>query len=236
MRGFIRWPLLFLSASGIVGLSLWSPAFVQSQATVPASQFRQAAAEVGISPESLIVSGAHALAQATLSELESAGDEYTAIAQVRQQISTASATHEDLRRRLSLDPENQELLAQFNASTTQLAQLQQQLSDAQSDLAEVVLQGWTTPQRQNLEVWKSSFGRRVPAEFRVANRTEAQWHAIELAFIAEQRATQLGRELNPEQQQLLDSVRAEVEVITAQQALQLHLATLELAFQAVVTE
>jgi len=236
MRGFIRWPLIVLSASGIMGLSLWSPLPVSVQADLSPEQFRMATAEVGLSPEAIIVSGAQPLGQATLSAIGSAGDEYNAVSQLRQQVSVSTVARENLRRGLSLDPENEELRTQFNASTTQVAQLQEQLAGARNSLAAVALENWTPPQLQKLEAWKASSGRRVPASFRVASRTEAQWHAIELALIAEQRATQLGRELNPEQQQLLAAVRAEAEVVAAGQALTLHLASMEQAFVTSATQ
>jgi len=233
MRGFIRWPLLVLSASGIVALSVWSPSAARSTLIMSPTELRIAQAEVGLSPEAVVVCGALEGLQGTLTAIQSAGAEYDAVAQARTQVSALSQTHQDVQQALSLDPANESLQTQLATITSQLSQAQAQLESTRADLAEVALEGWTEPQLQKLEGWKASSDRRVPPEFRVTGRSDAQWKAIELALIAERRAARLGQEFAGAQQELLTSVRAEQAVLAAQQALQTNLPAAQQAFIAV---
>jgi hypothetical protein len=209
-------------------LALAVTAFTQSE---PIVALRSNIADAGLCPEALAASGCHSATQGILDTLVAADEHAVALAQKRQQLLEASTSVRDLAAALSLDPESEQLQTQYASALAQQATILQQIAQAQGDLRDLVGEELSPEQAAQLVVWRGSEGRSVPPQFRVAERSGAEWDAIEHALIAERRAQRLGETLAAEHAAVLADVRGEVEVIAAANSLELNLPAVQTAFE-----
>lgn len=168
------------------------------------------AAELGITPESMVVGGFEIGAATTvLSRIEAAEAARQALVAQYQLIDAAAAQVTQLAEALFDTAADEQLLAQHEAALQQLVAAQHQFTQLRSNFFANVMDGFPPQHVQRLIVWRSGASHRVPPEFRVADRPAQQWKAIKRALRAERRAIRLGQELAQEHAQLLAEVRSD---------------------------
>ena len=116
----------------------------------------------------------------------------------------------------------------FASLETQLLQLEQ----ARKQLFALATEGLVPEKTSRLVFWRATSQFRVPAEFRVLDRDEAEWAAIERAVSAENSAMRRGESVPAEHAALLNELRTGVEVGEASVRLDMHLPAIQDLFHA----
>lgn len=207
----------------LVAMEMASPARSEVPPADPNHVLAIGAAEIGLTPEGIVVSGLSGSVSAIAQRLASAQNVCAQILDRRQALSVAQASVAALEAAIRNDPTNQSLRGQYDQANNQVQSTQASLTSARTQLFTTVL-GDAAPQSlAMLQTFQQSAGRVAPPAFRIRPRTDTQWHAIEVAIVAERRAQRRGTALGEEHAALLTAVRAEPEVLAAQNALDQHL-------------
>lgn len=202
---------------------LCSPALANDHLTI--------AAELGITPTSMVVAGVTPAAAGTVLANIEAETELTAqIAQLKTAANTATQSATSLAESLTLAPEPG-LEEQYQIAIATLQSIQEDIAQLRNDLFAAITENLSQPQLDALQVWRTNGERRTPPEFRAALRTDEQWRAIEESLRAEARALRLGMSVPQPPAQLLADVRSEQAVIAAENALTIGMTAMEAAFQ-----
>lgn len=180
-----------------------------------AESLLDAAADLGITPHSMLVAGATpAQAEEILIALEGATDERAQL-EARRVDAHAAAEAATLLADAASMTEDADVHTAYEASLAALAAIQSEVASLRATLRNQVTNGLTTEQLQRLAAWRDAGPQRAPHEFRVATRTAESWQAIERALRAEARAIRRGNDLALEHAQVLLLVRAEPAVQVA---------------------
>lgn len=190
----------------------------------------ETAAGLGFTPESVVVADLQTMAATILGRLESAGELRQALETKRQAVDAASASVSQLAMAVRSNPDDSQLVNQFQAASSLLQTANTQLQSTADELRQLALNGAAENQIQRLQRWRDNSDFRVPAELRAAVHTVQEWQFVELALRAERRAIIRSEALDGDNQAILSSIRNEVDVIAATQRLATQLNAIELLF------
>lgn len=189
------------------------------------------AADLGVTPHSMIVAGATpAQAEAILAALDGASDLRAQLDARRADAHQAAEAATLLAEAASMT-ENEEVHASYAAALAELEAIQSEVSALRTTLRNQVTSGLTSEQLQRLAAWRDAGPRRVPYEFRVAVRTAESWQAIERALRAEARAIRRGEDLDLDHAQTLLLVRSEPAVQVAAASLSTQWTAMNAVFE-----
>ncbi len=188
-------------------------------------------AELGITPESMVIARFQPAAAATvLSRFQSAEPLRQTLASQRLLADAAGVQISRLAEALFVDSGNAQLAAQYQVAVDQLDSIREQFNQVRSQLFDLTMAGVPEQQAQRLITWRNGATQRVEPEFRVRVRTEEQWKAITRALRAEGRAARLGEDLDQRHAQLLTAVRSEPQVAEAALRLEANLQIMKALF------
>ncbi len=193
-----------------------------------------AAAEVGITPESIVLADLQTHTVSILTAIESGSDARATLASAHQVVDAAAATVAQLAAALQVGVEDSELavlVAQHTSAVADLQSRRQELAAAQTTIFQLATNGMPSALIACLTTCQQSAAYRVPPEFRVLVRTEEQWKQIEGSLRAEKKALLRGRSVPVEDAQRLLNCRSDLQVIAASQRLSVHLTTVRQLFQ-----
>lgn len=189
------------------------------------------AAAVGLTPESLVVADVTPVqASAMMTDLVTFGDLQAELEGAMQDLVDAKIVLAQAEAALRLDPSDEARQLQVQQSRQNLANSELLLNEKQSDVFTEAVAGLPPQKAGSLQLWISAAGADVPAEFRVLQRSEDDWKAVEKALRAERRALRRGEALEPAMEQLLTALRTEPAVVAAKQRLDSHLPAMKALF------
>ncbi len=189
------------------------------------------AAEIGITPKSLVVADAEEHANTVLTLVVSAPDLRATLDTARSELNTAAMASRMATRASAEHPGDSDLAAAYQTARAVLETKRSAYTTARNGLFAHVTAGLSDAQRTYLVRWQSSARFRVPDSFRVLQRTDEHWKAIGRALRAERRAAKRGDQLDPAMASLLANIRAEFDVIAAQNRLLAYLPQVETVFE-----
>ena len=198
---------------------------------MPGQGVIMAAAEIGITPESVVLAGLENQADTMLTRLEDAADLRAALMAKHIESSNVASQVTSLAEQLLSSAEDPVLSAQYAQAVADLEAIQLEITVLHGDLFAVATAGYTIQQKNTLQLVKSNAQYRVPAEFRVLTLTVDEWKSTEKALRAERRALRRGEDLDPVYEALLLDLRTDPAVTSAAQQLTLHLSAVEQVFQ-----
>lgn len=205
---------------------------LNANAVVQERPLTEYAVEVGITPESLVIADFTVTESTTIfGQLDAAEDEREAVDYAHAEIVSDSVTVAQLRQALAYDPENDDLLSQLEQAEADLAMSRATLDANQQDLLDVALEGMISTSIQALDTWRDGCTFRVLPEFRVADREDEKWRALEVAVRAEKRAIRRNEELDEDNATLLAEVRSDPDVQQAILRLDENLETMQAWFE-----
>lgn len=199
------------------------------QIPTPAVSVAAAARECGLSPEAIVVADAQQSVPTIVSHLESAVVLRELLANTRSALDVAALSLEAAGRELAAAPTDETLQSAYAETMAELASARAALQQTRDAIFTLATDQLPTQAREVLVTWRIASSFSVPAEFRVLDRTTEQWHSIEGALRAEQRAERLGQPFVGAQAILLAGIRADIEVIAAEMRVAQHLAEVEAA-------
>ncbi len=192
------------------------------------------AAEIGITPETVVLADVAEHATAILNALSAATDERLALAVAHQAVDAASQDVAQIASQLQVGAEEDELADLVAARTAASAELQQRRTELyalRDAIRSHVTNGLPPAAVVCINTCRGSAVYRVPTEFRVIQRTPEQWEAIARAVRKEKKALKRGVPLAQQYADLLVAIRSDPQVMAAEQRLLLHLATVRQIFQ-----
>lgn len=203
-----------------------------ARADVAPHEIVAVAAEIGLTPHSLVVAGMSASndAVAVLERLALAEQERDAFSAARSTVDATGAEVAEFSAAILLDPDDLDLQADHANAVALHDQALASLSTARDALLDAALDGVASQVVQNLQIWRATVGFAVDPEFRSVARPDEQWRLLAAALRAEQRAQRTGESLATEHAQLLSETRSELAVIEAQNALATYLSAIAQAF------
>jgi hypothetical protein len=186
------------------------------------------AALIGLTPEALVVASVD-LAQATmmLNSIQSEGELRQNLQAAHQAADAAASAVTILAEALRQQPDDGQLVAQYDASASALQAARDQIELVRGQLFESATESASAEQVAKLLIWRSGNGFRVPPEFRAVERTADEWSSIEAALRAERRAARLNEVLDESVAQLLNTVRSHAAVTAAASQLQANLQAMQ---------
>jgi len=189
------------------------------------------AMEIGLTPEALIVADfLPQEARTIVMRLEGATAQRTALAETHAALSAQVHLVTSLREQANTNPGDGELRQDLAEAESQLTAVREALATAQQALRDVVLNGFAQQDVARLTVYRDGVPFKTPPEYRVGDRSDAEWLAIEAALRAEARATRRGEALEAAHAQLLAGLRADPDVQAAAQRLAQGTELMESAF------
>lgn len=228
----MRWlKLNRMAITGVVFFILAPDLSAQEPPPIPAPVAACAAAiECGLSAEAIIVADCGAATSSLLSRIESAIDLRTLLASQHAVLDAAQVHYEDLMRQVTV--EGTELADDQESARAAKIAAAAALGATRVQVFELATQGMSEAALQKLANWRTSVAVQVPAAYRAHAATEAQWREIEGALRSESRAQRRDEQPSIEVSNLLASVRADVDVITAATRLEQQLTSVQAAFAA----
>jgi len=198
-----------------------------------AQNLSQTAAEIGITPESVVIAGCNpqqtTIILTRLAEAQALRDELHARRLMAGQLVMSLST---LAQQLANASQDQQILDQYQAANQQLQLVKSQIQQIRVTLFQTAMQGLPADTVQAIHVYRAAAVVSVPAAMRVRERTKRQWKAIAHAIRAEKRAQRLDRPLAAGPAQLLANVRQDPAVTQAQFKLDTNLANIKVIFDA----
>jgi len=191
-----------------------------------------AAAEIGITPESVVIAGCNpqqaAIILARLADAQTLRAELHGRRLVASEMVTSLST---LAQQLADAGQDQQILGQYQAAVQQLQLVKGQIQQLRVALFEVAIEGMPQTKVQRVVVWRKAARYRVAPEFRVRQRTVEEWRAIQRALRAERRGNRIERELAEDHAALLAQVRSDPAVIQASDRLATNLPAMKELFE-----
>lgn len=196
------------------------------------------AADLGVVPEALVIAGITSANEinAIFQSLDEATELRQAYIDARLAIDEAAETMSALSAFLRMNPQDSELIAQYESAAAAKLNAEQSFASTREALESAAFDGFSGQAITAIQTWRASAHRRVPPEFRVLQRTDEQWKAIEAAVRAQQRSAQFGTSLHPDHADLLVDIAAETAVIDAANNLATYLSFVQSAVQQELTE
>lgn len=216
--------LVQIFASLATALATWSAACASTHPPL------ELAAEIGITPQSMVVADVVSHTPTVLSRFGTADAIVNDLAQTRALMHVAAAEVTDLSEQVVDDPNNAELVAAYEQAVAELQYQRDQLSVLQSGLFDHVTDDLSDEAVDRLLAWKQSSSYRVAPEFRVLEFSPDDWTLIEKAQRAEARATRRGETIDDAYADLLANLRSNPDVIAAAQRLETTLTSVEQVF------
>ncbi len=189
-----------------------------------------AAAEIGITPETLVLADLQTHATSILAEIETEENLRFLLEATHQLADQAAAEATALRQQVVAGNDDPDLIATYESRLAELQGHQLQIASFRSSLMAAATAGMPAAQLESLATCSGASHQRVPREFRVVARTDAQWKQIGRALRAERRALRRGTALAPEHAAVLNDLRANPQVTAATVRLDLHLQAVEQVF------
>jgi hypothetical protein len=220
----IRPSLIQIIASLAMVASTWSTTFATEHPPLAL------AAEVGITPQSMVGADVVNHTSAVLSRFSSADAIVGDLVQTRALMHAAAAEATSLSKQVVDDPNNADLAAAYEQALAELQFQRDQLSALQTDLFDHVTEDMPDEATDRLLVWRQSSSYRVAPEFRVLEFPPDNWRLIEKALRAEARAARRDETLDDAYTDLLAGLRSNADVIAARQRLDTSLAIVEQIF------
>ena len=190
-----------------------------------------AAAEIGITPESVVLAGLQDHTIAILSRVRDAAAAREALDSAHASAAAAAAELARLLMRVRERPTDEDLRSQCEAAAAALQQRQDELRSAKSQLLSVATDGFSERQVALIRAWPERASHRLQAPFRVLDMPAREWRGIERALRAERRAERRNQPLGEDHAELLDDLRGRSEVIAAQIRLDQYGAAVEQQFE-----
>ncbi len=216
---------------GVLSLAQMLCSLAGGQVSLPAPMStRQVALEIGICPESLVISDLHAHTQTLLTQLQADQTGRVQLQYLHDQLQAAQATLATATQAAANVGNDSTLASQLTTAQQNVTALQGQIVQLRSELLADLTEGLPAAAVERLSTWRNASGFTVSPPFRVKALTDDQWQAVEGALRAESRAQRLGNELGGEQADLLSGIRADMEVIAAGMRLQSSLTTTQAVF------
>lgn len=202
---------------------------IASDAPTPATL--AAAADAGITAESMVVAGATPeAASAALSNIAAATDAVAQLAAARAVVDGACEALAAAEADLLARPGDPSSLAARDAAASALAAARGSLESARAEVRSLALAGAPSGIGAALTTYLAGEGKGVPPEFRAEPRTPEQWSAIEVALRAEARAARIGGETGASEAALLLSVRSSAAVSEARARIDAGLSAMATVF------
>ena len=199
-------------------------------APVPVEEIVRSAAEIGLTPESLVLAGMETSAATLLLRVQDATTEREKLAESQSLASAAADLLAQCSMSLQANPDDATAVQQFEQAAASLQAARSDVELERQALRNAVLFDATAPEIEALEHWRSSAPFRIAAEFRVLAKDDMEWQLIEAALRAEQRALLRDEAIDPVYADALEDLRDEPAVISAAQALSESLDATEAAF------
>lgn len=198
---------------------------------VLAQNVRGVWAEIGITPESVVIADLNAQStMVILSRVESAVALRESLSSQHDAADAVAATITELSE-LMLNDADEDLQQEYEAAVATLAAGQQQITALREALFDFALDGFPAPKIQRITVWRQGSPYRVQRKFRAKELERDTWKAIERALRAERRAIRVGEDLDEEPAQLLADIRSDPAVVEAGIRLEANLDSMKLVFQ-----
>jgi hypothetical protein len=169
-------------------------------------------------------------AQVILAQLEGATDEIAALESAHHALNTAVDEVSELSQGLFESPGDGDIEAALSAAEDLVAARQFALEVAQDNLLSVSMEGFSAEQVQCLAAYCDSEMFKLPASFRILERTTEEWLIIEQALRVEQRCLRTGDALPDELEAALADIRSEPAVTAAEARLASDLDEMEMLF------
>lgn len=125
------------------------------------------------------------------------------------------------------DPSSEQARQALADASNALASAKQVLEQSRAALLALAAAEFSPACASRLSACREVAARKIPPAMRAASLSAAEWEAVELAIIAERRAVRLDGPVPTDAAELLSSVRAQAAVVTAQQAVDVSLASIE---------
>ncbi len=195
------------------------------------STTRGFAADIGVTPESMVVAGF------SLQETTIVLNRIQAAQTIREELGLLAASSDNavlalamLQQALAEAPGDQNFLNQIQQATEEVQAIATAITLKRTELQTLALADFPAAKIQRLTIWKNGSAHRVPASFRTALRSEDQWKSIVQALRAERRATIRDEPLDPQFIAILQPVYEDQLVIDADLAMQLHFENMKALF------
>ncbi len=200
----------------------------------------RAAADVGITPESIVVADLQADAGTILGRFESNRDLISAIDTLEGHCQLGIANVNNRLEVCRANPGVGQAFQDYRTAVQSLRTFHSQLDNAKAELLERVTDGLNAQKIAALAIWKNAAGHDMPASFCAQDRSDDEWKAVKEALRSEQRIARVGTgdldeeeeidEYNAEQV-LLSEIRSDLNVTAAQVRLTAHLDLVESQFE-----
>ncbi|MCP3999069.1 MAG: hypothetical protein GY722_29000 [bacterium] len=223
--------LHFLSARVVLATILIG---VSASATQAQTSVLGTAAEIGITPESLVLADVEQHAPAILASISAASNERLALVAAHQAVDSASQNMAQVASQLQAGSDEDglaDLIAARVAAEAELLQRRTELQALRDTIRTAVTSGLPPAAVICINTSRQAAAYRVPTEFRVLQRTPEQWKAIERAVREEKKAMKRGVPLAQQYAGLLTAIRSDPQVAGAEQRLVLHLSAVRQIFQ-----
>lgn len=215
-------------------LTLFACAPTPANAQTQSQHVLAAAAEIRLTPEAIAASGLRA-SLATMLDRLAASDIKATISGHRTSLTALTAELTAVNQSLARDAQNATLLQHRAQVVAQIGTTRQAIAASQQALLAAVTNGLPAEALGRLALIRAGLERQVPTEFMAKSRSETEWHALELAIVAEARSQRTGKPPPPEVVALLAQTRAEPEVMAAAERLNTDLAPVKQAFDSLAT-
>lgn len=193
----------------------------------------QAAAEIGLSADTLCACGASSVqVESLLNTIRAATQERSAIASTRSAVASAARALGVIEAQLAGDPLNQALRNQRSAAESELAAAREAHEQAKSVLRDAAMASLTPVQSDTLLRLIHNGSMRAPLAIKAGAWTPLMSRRIEAALIAEQRMLAAIAVMPEGATELLAEVRADSAVVAAAQSLSNNLSAVRAVFQA----
>jgi hypothetical protein len=209
---------------------LWTASLSNADAPSIGVPVLQAAAQLGITAESLVLADLHGYATTILAQLEADEQSRAYLGTLQGSLNQAQAELAALQQLAAAAGNDATLTTQLQEAQQNVQTIQQQVATARQAFLQTVTQNLPPEGVERLQVWRESAGVTVPESFRIEQLSAEQWKVVEAAIRAEKRAERLDTELDPDLAGLLSDLRADFDVIAAAGRLSNHLSTCQATF------
>lgn len=214
----------FVAAGAALAAALGSASVARGDTVIAA------AADLGITPESLAVLDLQEWSSTILGNLAQASTLRETVDAKAAAATAASSALGELTARAQCGGESGSMAQAVAAAVAAFETARQELGAARADLRDAALNGCAGNAGALLDAWTAKNGRHVPREFKAVERTAEQWDQIERALRAEIRALNRNEALDEAAAALLASIREDQAVEAAAGRLATDLATTSAAF------
>ena len=204
------------SAFFLAGLLIGGAA--SAQAPQP-EQIVEACTSVGLTPENVAMADAAGQTAAILARIAQSEQLVSDRQVLRQQASQVADEVTRLTNELREGSENDDVLVELQAKKAQLISLRQSIVDNDAALFATATDGMSPEAVDRLQRARAAQLRRVPPSFRMLALTDDEWKQVEKDLRREAYADQTGQALDPNVAQRLAQIRANAEVMRAEQDL-----------------